>query len=132
MRLDGQPYMAGEHLVADALTKSLSRERFWYLISLLGLSPSQPQGSGGGNQDARPAPETLRRAMIAVLCLASVVPGATQGPDEEGTGVEDGRVWTFWIVIVAVIVFAWVGVKLSIRGLQRQTGYRSKSVLPKC
>ena len=66
-----------------------------------------------------PSPEAVRRALIAVLCLASIVPGATQGPTDDGARGEDGRVWVFWIFIIAVVVFAWEGVKLSIGSLQR-------------
>ena len=112
-------HMAGEHLAADALTKSLPRERFWYLIGLLGLQHAQAQ-LDAPNETSRPSPEAVRRALIAVLCLASVVPNAAQGCGGAKAGHKKGeeKVWMFWGLIVLVVVLAWEGAKLGIGRLR--------------
>ena len=109
-------HMAGEHLVADALTKSLSRERFWYLVGLLGLQQVQPQHDSVARIDH----EAVRRALIAVLCLASVVPTTAQGREVAGVRDDRGeeRIWTFWVLIIVVTVLAWEGIRLSLGKLQ--------------
>ena len=125
--------MAGEHLTADALTKSLPRERFWYLIGLLGLQQAQPQPDVLARISQR-SPEAVRRALIAVLCLASVVPTTAQGHEGARAEYEKGedRVWMFWVVIVLVIILAWEGTKLGICHvktclcLSRRTGTGSR------
>ena len=102
--------------MADALTKSLSRERFWYLVGLLGLQQVQPQHDSVARIDH----EAVRRALIAVLCLASVVPTTAQGREVarvRDNGGED-RIWAFWVLIIVVTVLAWEGIRLSLGRLQ--------------
>ena len=80
-------HMAREHLVADALTKSLPRERFWYLVGLLGLQQTQLPGQ----HVDRPSPEALRRALLAVLCLASIVPVTSCDSNGQTSNPQQGR-----------------------------------------
>ena len=124
----------GRHLCADALTKPLPKERFQYLLGLIGielwgsqLKATRDRGSASGGLLATPT--EARVIVAACVVAASLAPVKAQPPDDSE------QAWTgpvLWTGLLIALLLMWEGLGMltshvSVELTTGQTGAASSS-----